>query len=140
MLNAVALGASLLSTGLIHYFLSPYVVKATYMSLSHQLNLQNYSIFARRKNNVVNVDDLRRINGEGYRIIANLKNDADGKVWYIHPEPDVSAEFWETLDRPRGGYKTVSEKTITFKAKIGDNPESKIFECESVAAGTQGSR
>ena len=101
------------------------------MSLSHQLNLENYSIFARRKDNVVNVDDLRRIEGEGYRIIANLKNDADGKVWYIHPEPEVSAQFWETLDRPRGGYKDVNKgKTITYKAKVGDNPESRMFEDE----------
>ena len=101
------------------------------MSLSHQLNLENYSIFARRKDNVVNVDDLRRIEGEGYRIIANLKNDADGKVWYIHPEPEASAQFWETLDRPRGGYKDVNTgKTITYKAKVGDNPESRMFEDE----------
>lgn len=100
------------------------------MSLSHQLNLENYSIFARRKNNVVNVDDLHRIEGEGYRIIANLKNEADGKVWYIHPEPEASAQFWETLDRPRGGYKDLTEKTITYKAKVGDNPESRIFEDE----------
>ena len=98
------------------------------MALSHQLNLENYSIFARRKNNVVNVDDLRRIEGEGYRIMANLKNDADGKVWYIHPEPEVSSEFWETLDRPRGGYKNGTGKTVTFKAKIGDNPQSRMFE------------
>jgi len=98
------------------------------MSLSHQLNLENYSIFARRKNNVVNVDDLRRIEGEGYRIIANLKNDADGKVWYIHPEPEVSAQFWETLDRPRGGYKTMTGKAVRYKEKIGDNPDAIMFE------------
>lgn len=100
------------------------------MALSHQLNLENYSIFARRKSNVVNVDDLRRINGEGFRITANLKNDVDGKVWYIHPEPEVSAQFWETLDRPRGGYKDVTGKTITYKAKVGDNSESRMFEDE----------
>ena len=100
------------------------------MSLSHQLNLENYSVFARRKNNVVDVDDLRRIDGEGYRIYVNLKNDADGKVWYVDPEPTVSAQFWETLDKPRGGYKVMTGKTITYKAKIGDNPESRLFEEE----------
>jgi hypothetical protein len=126
--DITALGASLLSTGLIHYFLSPYVLRATYMSLSHQLNLQTYSLFCRRKNNVVNVDNLHRIEGEGYRITANLKNEADGKVWYIHPEPEVSAQFWETLDRPRGGYKTMTGKTIRYKEKIGDDSEAKLFE------------
>jgi hypothetical protein len=123
----IALGASFVSTGLIHYFLSPYVVRATYMALSHQLNLQNYSLFGRRRNNVVNVDDLHRINGEGYRIIANLKNEADGKVWYIHSEPEVSSQFWETLDRPRGGYKTMSDKAVRYKEKVGDNPEARMF-------------
>ena len=100
------------------------------MALSHQLNLENYSVFARRKDNVVNVDDLRRIEGEGYRIMVNLKNDADGKVWYVHPEAQVSAQFWETLDRPRGGYKDFSGKAITYKAKVGDNPEARMFEDE----------
>ena len=100
------------------------------MSLSHQLNLESYSIFARRKNNVINVDDLRRIEGEGFRMIANLKNDADGKVWYVHPEPESSAQFWETLDMPRGGYKTMTGKTVRYKEKIGENPESRMFEEE----------
>src|SRR5271154_4386527 len=124
----LALGASLLSTGLIHYFLSPYVIRATYMSLSHQLNLENYSLFARRKNNVVNVDDLHRIQGQGYNLYVNLKNETDGKVWFIHSEPEISGKFWETLDRPRGGYKSMSEKTITFKAKVGDDLEARLFE------------
>jgi hypothetical protein len=92
--------------------------------------LQNYSVFARRKNNLVNVDDLRRIDGEGYRIMVNLKNDADGKVWFIHPEPEASAEFWETLDRPRGGYRVMSGKNIKYKEKIGDDPNSRMFEEE----------
>lgn len=98
------------------------------MSLSHQLNLQNYTIFARRRNNVVNVDDLRRIEGEGFRMIANLKSDTDGKVWYIHPEPDVSGKFWETLDSPRGGYKVMTGKSMKFKEKIGDSPDARMFE------------
>jgi hypothetical protein len=110
--------------------MTPYVAKATYMSLSHQFNLENYSVFARRRNNVVNVDDLRQIHGEGLRPNVNLKNDRDGKVWYVHPEPEVSSKFWEALDRPRGGYKTVTEKTIVYKAKVGDGPESRLFEEE----------
>jgi len=122
-----AVGASFISTGLTHYFLSPYVVRATYMALSHQLNIQNYSLFARRKNNVVNVDDLHRINGEGWHIMANLKNEKDGKVWYIHPEPEASEQLWETLDSPRGGYKSMSGKAIRHKEKVGDNPEARMF-------------
>jgi len=108
------------------------------MSLSHQLNLENYSLFARRKSNIVNVDDLRRIEGEGYHITANLKNDADGKVWYVHPEPELSAKFWETLDMPRGGYKTMTGKTIRYKEKIGDNAEAQTFqETPTVAEKTK---
>ena len=99
------------------------------MSLSHQLNLENYSLFARRKNNVVNVDDLRRIEGEGYRMHVNVKNEADGRVWYIQSNPqDLAKDFWETLDRPRGGYKDVSGRAVTFKAKVSDNPEARVFE------------
>jgi hypothetical protein len=96
------------------------------MSLSHQLNLQNYSLFARKKDNVVNVDDLKRINGEGYRLHVNLKNEADGRVWYV--EPDVAKDLWETLDRPRGGYREMTGKNVVFKVKVGDNPEARIFE------------
>lgn len=77
---------------------------------------------------MVNVDDLRRIEGEGYLIAANLKNDADGKVWYVHPEPEFSGKLWETLDMPRGGYKTMSGKTVRYKEKIGDNPNAAVFE------------
>jgi hypothetical protein len=116
----------LFSTGLINYFLTPYVIRATYMSLSHQLNLENISIFARKKNNVVNVDDLKRIEGEGYRMHVNIKNEADGRVWYVQSE--VAQEFWKTLDAPRGGYKDVGGKGVTFKAKVGDNPEARVFE------------
>jgi hypothetical protein len=123
-----ALGASVLSTGIIHYFLSPYVIRATYMSLSHQLNLETYSIFARKKNNIVNVDDLRRIEGEGLRIIVNVKNGRDGKVWYVHPEPELAAKFWETLDMPRGGYKNMTGKAVRYKEKIGDDPNAAVFE------------
>jgi hypothetical protein len=100
------------------------------MSLSHQLNLENYSIFARRKNNVVNVDDLHRINGEGYKMHVNLKNEKDGKVWFVHSEPEISGGFWETLDRPRGGYKSMSGKNVTYKAKVGDDSEARLFEDE----------
>jgi len=99
------------------------------MSLSHQFNLENYSLFARRKNNVVNVDDLRRIEGDGYRMHVNLKNEADGRVWYIQSDPQALAkEFWETLDRPRGGYKDVSGQAVTFKVKVSDNPDARVFE------------
>jgi hypothetical protein len=95
------------------------------MALSHQINLQTYSLFARRKDNVVNVDDLHRIQGEGYRALANVKNEKDGKVWYVHPEAESSGQFWETLDQPRGGYKTMSGKTIRYKEKVGDiSPEA----------------
>jgi hypothetical protein len=110
------------------------------MSLSHQINLETCSVFARRKNNVVNVDDLRRIEGEGLRIMVNLKDDKGGKVWYVHPEPEASAEFWETLDRPRGGYKdVVPGKAVKYKAKVGDNPEAELFEVEepAVVEGTE---
>ena len=100
------------------------------MSLSHQLNLENYSIFARRKNNIVNVDDLHRLDGDGYRMHVNLKNGADGKVWFIHSEPEISKEFWETLDRPRGGYKDLSGKSVIYKSKVGDNPDARMFEDE----------
>ena len=57
-----------------------------------------------------------------------MKNEKDGKVFYVHNEPEVSGKFWETLDRPRGGYKTVTGKTIKYKEKIGDNPEASLFE------------
>jgi hypothetical protein len=128
----VALGASILSTGLIQYFLSPYVARATYMSLSHQLNLQNYSLFARRKSNIVNVDDLKAIHGDNAlslrKSFANLKNEADGKYWYVHPEQDISKEFYETLDRPRGGYKNSTGKGVVYKEKLGDNPLARMFE------------
>lgn len=99
------------------------------MSLSHQLNLETLTVFARRKNNVVNVDDLKRIDGEGFRMIANLKDETSGKIWYIHPEQEVSAQFWETLDRPRGGYKDLSlGKGVRFKEKVGEKPEARMFE------------
>ena len=57
-----------------------------------------------------------------------MKNEKDGKVYYVHNEPEISAKFWETLDRPRGGYKTVTGKTIKYKEKIGDNAEATLFE------------
>jgi hypothetical protein len=120
-----ALGASLLSTGLINYFLTPYIIRATYMSLSHQLNLQNYSFFARQKNNIVNVDDLRRVEGEGVRMHVNVKNEADGRVWYVQPE--IAAEFWATLDRPRGGYREGGGGRVVFKAKVGEDPEARVL-------------
>jgi hypothetical protein len=59
--------------------------------------------------------------------MANLKNEKDGKVWYIQPEPETSEQLWETLDSPRGGYKAMSGKAIRHKEKIGDNPEARMF-------------
>ena len=123
-----ALGASVLSTGLIHYLLTPYVARAKYYQFTHQLNLQTYSLFARTKNNLVDVDDLQRISGEGLRALVNVKNNKDGKVFYVHSEADVSGKFWETLDRPRGGYKTVTGKTMRYKEKIGDGTKASLFE------------
>jgi len=102
------------------------------MSLSHQLNLQNYSLFARKKNTIVNVDDLKPLHGDNKLSLtkgfANLKNEADRKLWYIHPEMEVSREFYETLDRPRGGYKSPTGKSIQFKEKVGDDPHARMFE------------
>jgi hypothetical protein len=99
------------------------------MSLSHQLNLQTLNLFARRKNNVVNVDDLRRIEADGFRLAANLKDESTGKIWYVHPEQEISGEFWETLDKPRGGYKDLSTgKGVRFKEKVGEGTEARMFE------------
>jgi hypothetical protein len=111
---------------LIHYFLSPYVIRATYISLSHQFRLETYSVFARRQNLIVNVDDLRRVESDGYRFAANLKDDSNGKVFYIHPEIEGANTIWKILDAPRGGYKETSKKW--YKAKIGDDMEARVFE------------
>lgn len=62
-------------------------------------------------------------------MIANLKDQSSGKIWYIHPEQEVSKGFWETLDRPRGGYKEMSlGKGIRFKEKVGERAEARVFE------------
>ena len=62
-------------------------------------------------------------------MIANLKDESTGKIWYIHPEQEISGDFWDTLDRPRGGYKDLSlGKGVRFKEKVGESAEARMFE------------
>lgn len=84
------------------------------------------------------MDELHRVNGEGYNMHVNLKNEGDGKVWFVHSEPEISGRFWEVLDRPRGGYKEMSGKTVTYKAKIGDDSAGRLFEEEPVIPVAEG--